>query len=127
MKLPVSPPNLEKLLAGLVSGRNGIDRFNQLTKAGIGAAPGGKYRHWDTFRHAAGSENFSAQQQWIAVKLARRAMYRQLPLRDLQGLPFQYALPGPALEMLHQIDRNAGGNIQGSEQVTNPATNKLPS
>ena len=122
MKLPVSPPNLEKLLAGLVSGRNGIDRFNQLTKAGIGAAPGGKYRHWDTFRHAAGSENFSAQQQWIAVKLARRAMYRQLPLRDLQGLPFQYALPGPALEMLHQIDRNAGGNIQGSEQVLNPAT-----
>lgn len=60
--------------------------------------------------------------RWFAVKFARKAMHRPLPLRDVRGQPFQYALANPVLEMLHQIDRNAGGNIQGSEQVTNPAT-----
>lgn len=97
-------------------------RFNALTSLRLGPAPGGKYRHWDTFRHAPPLENYRPEHQWVAVKLARRALYRELPLKDLHGRPFQYALPTPALEMLHQIDRNAGGNIQGSDQVTNPAT-----
>src|SRR6185312_11691325 len=33
-----------------------------------------------------------------------------------------YAIPSPALEMLHKIDLKSGGNIQASDQVTNPAT-----
>jgi len=122
MKLPVTPPIFSELLRGVFTGPNGTARFDQLTRAGIGAAPGGKYRHWDKFRHAPPSEKFSAEEQWLAVKMARRALYRPLPLRDVNGTQFQYALPNPALEMLHQIDRKAGGNIQGSEQVTNPAT-----
>jgi Fic family protein len=122
MKLPVPPPGFAKLLNDLFSSANGPDRFAELTREGLEAAPGGKYRHWDTFRHAPPSKNFTAEEQWIAVKLARRALYRKLPLTDVRGAPFQYALPNPALEMLHRIDRNAGGNIQGSEQVTSPAT-----
>jgi Fic family protein len=122
MKLPAPPPPFGKLISDLLSGGHGTDRFEELMREGIGAAPGGRYRHWDTFRHAPTSQQFTAEEQWIAVKLARRALYRRLPLKDVQGRSFQYALPNPALEMLHQIDRNAGGNIQGSEQVTNPAT-----
>ncbi len=45
-----------------------------------------------------------------------------MPLLDVHGQPFRYALPSPALEMLHRIDRNAGGSIHGSHQVVNPAT-----
>ena len=122
MNLPVPPTTLSKLVRTLLAQPNGTDRFEALTQAGLGAAPGGKYRHWDTFRHSPPSPEFSAEEAWIAVKFARRAMYRRLPLLDTNGVPFQYALPNPALEMLHQIDRNAGGNIQGSDQVTNPAT-----
>lgn len=122
MKLPVPPPTFGKLLSDLLSGTRGTGRFDDLMRQGVGAAPGGKYRHWDTFRHAPPAKQFTAEEQWIAVKLARRALYRELPLKDVQGRPFQYALPNPALEMLHQIDRSAGGNIQGSDQVTNPAT-----
>ena len=122
MKLPVPPPSFAKLLGELFARADGTDRFDKLTREGLGAAPGGKYRHWDTFRHIPPSKKFSAEEQWIAVKLARRALYRPLPFKDVRGAPFQYALPNPALEMLHLIDRNAGGNIQGSEQVTNPAT-----
>lgn len=100
----------------------GRTRFHALTGERLGPAPGGKYRHWDTFRHAPPLHGYSPEEQWAAVKLARQALYRELPLHDLQGHPFQYSLPTAALEMLHQIDRFAGGNIQGTEQVTNPAT-----
>ncbi|HEY4219177.1 MAG TPA: Fic family protein [Gemmatimonadaceae bacterium] len=121
MKLPVSPPNFVDALNELLSQPQGAERFAQLTQR-LGPAPGGKYRHWDTFRHAPPLKGYSSTEEWLAVKLARRALYRPLPLTDLSGESFQYAIPAPALEMLHQIDRNAGGNIQGSDQVTNPAT-----
>lgn len=121
MKLPLSPPDFVETLSQLLSQSKGAERFAQLTQR-LGPAPGGKYRHWDTFRHVPPLTGYSAKEQWLAVKLARRALYRPLPLLDLTGEPFQYAIPAPALEMLHQIDRNAGGNIQGSDQVTNPAS-----
>ncbi|MGI9044876.1 MAG: Fic family protein [Gemmatimonadaceae bacterium] len=76
----------------------------------------------DTFRHAPPLKDFSAEEQWLFVKLARRSLYASLPLKDASGEDFRYALPRIALEMLHQIDRDAAGNIKGSEQVTNPAT-----
>jgi len=122
VKLPVSPPPFDKALERLLGDHEGLARFRELTAAKLGPAPGGKYRHWDTFRQTPPLKNFSAEEQWIAVKIARRAIYQPLPLVDRQGSPFQYALPNPALEMLHQIDLFAGGNIQGSDQVTNPST-----
>ncbi|MGH7646660.1 MAG: Fic family protein [Gemmatimonadaceae bacterium] len=121
MKLPSRPPDFVEALSQLLSQPKLPEKFAQLTQR-LGPAPEGKYRHWDTFRHVLPITGYSAKEQWLAVKLARRALYRPLPLRDLAGQPFQYAIPAPVLEMLHQIDRNAGGNIQGSDQVTNPAT-----
>lgn len=121
MKLPAQPPDFAAGLRELLSAPKGSERFADIAQK-LGPAPSGKYRHWDTFRHSPPLTDCSAAAQWIAVKLARRALYRPLPLRDLQGKPFVYAIPTPALEMLHQIDRNAGGNIRGSDQVTNPAT-----
>lgn len=122
MKLPTRPPRFLDLLTELITSPEGAERFRALTSARLGPAPAGKYRHWDTFRHAPPLQDYSPEEQWVAVKFARQALYRELPTKDGAGRPFQYALPAPALEMLHQIDRNAGGNIQGSEQVTNPAT-----
>lgn len=122
MKRPTPPPPVHKALAKLLALSDGGQRFQALTGAGLGPAPGGKYRHWDTFRHAPPLPDFSAEEQWVAVKLARSALYRTLPLNDAKGHPFRYALPNVALEMLHQVDRNAARNIQASDEVTNPAT-----
>lgn len=122
MRLPVPPPDFSKLLREVFSRTSGSNQFDELMSLRISAAPDGKYRHWDTFRHTPDVAGFTPEERWLAVKFARKAMYRPLPLRDVRGRQFQYALANPVLEMLHQIDRNAGGNIQGSEQVTNPAT-----
>lgn len=121
MKLPVTPPDFGTLITNVLAQPDGSGRLRALLRLGL-SAPDGKYKHWDTFRHSQGPTEFSAQERWLAVKFARQAMHRPLPLRDVNGRPFQYALVNAALEMLHQIDRKAGGNIQGSEQVTNPAT-----
>jgi Fic family protein len=122
MKLPVPPPPFDRLIQALLSQPDGSSRYGRLLSEPLGPAPGGKYRHWDTFRHTADGSAFSLEEQWLVVKLARRSLYRALPLRDVLGTPFRYALPDVALEMLHRIDRSAGGSIQGSEQVLNPAT-----
>ncbi|MGQ0713826.1 MAG: Fic family protein [Gemmatimonadaceae bacterium] len=122
MKLPVSPPRIDGVILNVLKQRDGAKRIQELAAGGLGPAPGGKYRHWDTFRHAPPLPEIPAEEQWAAVKLARTALYRVLPLTDAGGYPFRYALPNVALEMLHQVDRNAAGNIKGSDQVTNPAT-----
>ncbi len=122
MKLPVPPPDFSNLVREVLSRTSESSQLDELMNLSLGAAPDGKYRHWDTFRHTPDVSGFTPEERWLAVKFARKAMYRPLPLRDVHGQPFQYALANPVLEMLHQIDRNAGGNIRGSEQVTNPAT-----
>lgn len=121
MKIPVRPPAFLDTLASLFATGDDPHGFANLVKR-LGPAPSGRYRHWDTFRHSPPLAGYPTEEQWLAVKLARQALYRPLPLKDASGHPFQFAIPTPALEMLHQIDRDAGGNIQGSEQVTNPAT-----
>jgi Fic family protein len=122
MKIPVAPPSVTDVIDRLATTDGGIQRFLHVTSAGLGPAPGGKYRHWDTFRHALPLRDVSAEEQWVAVKLARRALYRRLELRDAMGHQFRYAIPTIALEMLHEVDRYAAGNIMASDQVMNPAT-----
>ena len=121
MKLPVNPPTSPALLSAFTTAE-GAQRLEQLLLAGLGPAPGGKYRHWDTFRHAPPLSGYTAEEQWAVVKLARVGLYRNIPLVDATGKPFRYALPSVALEMLHQVDRDASGNIQGAPEVRDPAT-----
>lgn len=122
MKLPAPPPNSSQIIGKLLATEEGRARFQQLMNSGMGPAPGGKYRHWETFRYTPPLTDYSAEEQWLAVKFARQALYRRLPLKDREGQSFRFALPNIALEMLHHIDRDASGNIRGSEQVTDDAT-----
>lgn len=54
----------------------------------------------------------------MAVKMARVPMYRSVPLRDVEGRSFQYAMADPVLEVLSRVDREASGKIEIGEQVT---------
>jgi len=58
----------------------------------------------------------------MALKWARGPILRRLPLSDVDGAPFQYAMPDPALELVHHVDRDASGQIAMREQVVNPDT-----
>ena len=126
MKLPVPPPALDQLVGRYLSTLSrDPSRLEILTVLRPGPAPEGKYRHWDTFRHTPMPDGWTPEDMWFAVKLARRALYRPLPFGDVDGRPFQYALPNAALEMLHLIDRDAAGAIRGDgtlAEATSPAS-----
>lgn len=121
MKIPVSPPPYDALLRRILAGPIPGERFQKILGEGIGPTVAGKYRHWDILRHLIPPEGLTEEEWWFGVKTARRQAYQPLAARDKHGEPFKYALVDSLLAMLHEIDKDAGGAIQGHEQITNPA------
>lgn len=119
MKIPLAPPDLHALIQGAVTNPKVASELFGLR---LGPAPGGKYRHWDTFRHLDPIGDLTIELMWASVKLARAQLLTDTPLTDLAGRPFKYGLPSIALDLLHRVDRDASGIIGAPEQVTNPQT-----
>ena len=122
MKIPVSPPDLRHILDSLTMSPATVDAFRLLYGGGAGPTPNGKYSHWDIFRHFPPLDGLSVEQSWAAVKIARAQLLTATPLTDAKGAQVKYALPPLVLELLHRVDRDAGGVIGAPEQVTNPQT-----
>jgi Fic family protein len=117
VKIPVSALQLPELFSRLDGGRVGV-----FLGAGVGAAPDGKYRHWDTLRHITPPEPLTSEEWWLAIKLARKAASIALPMKDKHGEPFRFAPVDIVQQMLMEVDRDASGRIQAGEPVTDPQT-----
>ncbi len=122
MKIPVAPPDLISILQGVMTGPNSQALVQRVYNGGVGPTPHGKYSHWDILRHLQPANGLTSEQTWAAVKLARAQLLTTTPLTDTNGKPVAYALPPLVLELLHRVDRDAGGVIGAPEQVTNPQT-----
>lgn len=116
MKIPVKPPNYEDLLMSMtfdvfedVGSSNAVDNKN-------------RYLHWDKLRHLKAPDGVSHEIWWFKTKMARKTLYRTVPLMDKAGKPFQFATPDSVLSGLHWLDRFAAGNIQVENAITNPST-----
>jgi Fic family protein len=120
MKVPVAPPHLPTLLGRVAKKRP--ERLLEIVGAAGGAAPDGRYRHWDTLRHVPPPKGLSSEEWWMGVKLARLQLYQQLPFTTREGRPFRYALVAPVHRMLHYVTKNASGAIRVDEVVTDPGT-----
>lgn len=109
------PPSIAELL-----GKLGPDRvaqaFTRLATAAEGA--GEEYVHWDKLRHLTPPEDLTHEEWWLWTKLGRRPLQRQLPLVDVAGTPFTYALPDKALRLLRYADQRCAGEIAMAEVVT---------
>lgn len=79
----------------------------------------GEYLHWDKLRHLTPPFELTSEQWWFAVKLARRAIYKELPFTNKYGNPFVLATPDNVLHKLHSIDRSAGLAIQSPTSILN--------
>lgn len=122
MKVPISPPTVRSLLDAVLRGKGGPDHLQRLIVSGVGPAPDGKYRHWDVLRHIEPPSGLTSEDWWLAIKVARQSLYQALPVVDLKGDPFRYVLTDGVLRTLSEIDRNAGGPMAVSDQITNPQT-----
>lgn len=114
-----SAPTFQQLLGELL---DAPDRAGQVFASADRPTVGGRYLHWDSLRRRTPPDGLTVREWWLALKVARRPLLRSLPLVDAEGRPFRYALPDPALKMLHQVDQQASGEIALAEEVTNPAT-----
>jgi Fic family protein len=75
------------------------------------------YLHWDRIRHLNPPFELSREEWWLAVKLSRRQLLRELPLRDPDGRPFTYATPDSSLRLLYHVDQRCSGEIAMAEAV----------
>jgi len=116
MTKPLAPPPLEELFPLLVGASDGTSRAERIFAASE-PAPEGRYRHWDTLRRIKPPSGLTPQEWWLAIKLARRSMARELPLQTPDGRRFTYGMPDPALELLHFIDQHASGEVLMPEAV----------
>lgn len=83
----------------------------------------GRYRHWDRLRRLAPPPGLTSEQWWFGLKMARIGILKPMPLRDREGAFFRVALPDPALDMTHTIDRDACGQIgSATEPITNTSS-----
>ncbi len=122
MDIPIHPPTFADVLSRIKDLAHG-QRLVEVLTLGIGPAPGGKYRHWDTLRHIKPPDGLSSEEWWAGIKFARFPARREVPLfKDKTGRSFFYTLADPVLEMLHEIDRDASGRIAVADQITNPQT-----
>jgi len=99
------------------------ERFSTILTHGMTLASGA-YLHWDDLRHRPPPDGLTLREWWLGVKLSRLAQRRMLPLRNVEGTPFFYALPDSVLEQLHQIDQRASGEIVLSEAVADEGTRR---
>jgi len=81
-----------------------------------------KYLHWEDLRHRQPPHDLKHEEWWYLLKLQRRALYRDVPLKDTDGNAFQYGTPDPILEWLHDIDSRLRGTIGMPDQITNRDT-----
>ena len=117
MKIPQRPPSFRGLVAALPAGRV-ID----VVSGGSPIDADGRYRHWDTMRRMDPPTGLSTEEWWLQTKYARQSLWKAFPLVDPRGNSFHFAVPDPALEKLHFIDKRAAGEISSGEVVTNPAS-----
>lgn len=119
MKRPPRPPAADEVMSRLLA-HHPEKTLTVLQNAGGG--PADPYEPWDRIRFQDPPEGLDHQEWWAGIKFMRRQIRRTLPLNDVQGAPFTFALPDTVLKSLEALNRDASGQIAVSEQVTNPAT-----
>ncbi|MBK7049153.1 MAG: Fic family protein [bacterium] len=121
MHIPLTPPATEDEMRALVAqGSAGAATLSRIFGGNNDAAPGGRYRHWDKLRHLVPPDGLTHGQWWLSIRLARGALSQALPLRDVQGRPFTFAMPDAAQRMVHAIDRDASGAIESLAPLPTP-------
>ncbi|MFA6162455.1 MAG: Fic family protein [Methylobacter sp.] len=118
MKLPISPPPYDTLFEKAYS-----DKFIGFFDSSFGPTDAeGRYLHWDKLRHLQPPEGWTSEYYWLALKLARKQLYKKLPFTSKSGAEFQFCMTDGIYRDLHWIDQNAAGRIGMDKPVTNPHT-----
>ncbi len=101
---------------------NEPDRLARLYGRATGPTLGGHYLHWDQLKHRTPPNGLSRLEWWFLAKLSRTSARTNVPLKDKNRFDFGFVSVDPIPQRLHEIDLQAGGQIEIPEQVTNRET-----
>ena len=124
MKIPMKPPDFSVLTKEVLEDytHEQLAMIMGLDKSGGPLTAKGEYVHWDRLRHLTPPEGLDHLAWWFALKSSRNSISTRLPLTDKYGRPFIFVTPEPVLRMLHELDRDACGDIRMGSQVMTPET-----
>ncbi len=114
MKLPVVPPAYGDL----------FDKFDirKILSRRPGPEVKGHYEHWDQLRHLTPPEGLTSEEWWLGIKMARRALRQEVPLKDKTGMPFTVVLSDSIQRKLFLIGRDAAGALRGQDSTQSEVT-----
>jgi len=118
MKLPQPAPDFDAIFQQIAED----NRFRPVLQLADRLRTETRYLHWDEIRWRPVRSGFTYEEWWAALKLKRKAAYRQIPLLDKSGKAFSYYIADVVQELLHDIDSGAGGFIGIPDPITNPQT-----
>ena len=119
MKIPRRPPSQSELLDGFLD----EGRLGAIFGASVGPTVRKKYLHWDKLRYRRPPDGLSTEEWWLAIKIARLGLLRELPLCDTAKHHFKVGFTDEIYEHLHHVDRSAAGRIEMADaQIANPST-----
>lgn len=108
MRKPQSPPSLDSVLRSAES----VMRLASPDARTIAQTANSKYLHWDKFRHYPIPDEFTKEEAWGAVIMSRITSKVDLPISFVtEAHKIHYTIPPCVSELLHRLDRNAGGYI----------------
>jgi hypothetical protein len=110
MNIPQSPPSGPELFR-----RVREDRLIELLAQGPKPEVNGEYLHWDELRRRPPPGGITLDEWWAALSVARSVLKTQLPLLDQNGQSFQFARTDGVQRLLHEVDCQAGGQLETSE------------
>ncbi|WP_027485577.1 Fic family protein [Rhodanobacter sp. OR87] len=114
MKLPMPPPALGDLFE-----RSDV---RKILLGKLGPEVKGRYEHWDQLRHLTPPENLTPEEWWLGIKMARRGLRQEMPLKDKAGNPFTVVLSDSIQRNLFLIGRDAAGALRGQEASQSEVT-----
>lgn len=121
MKIPETPPDVNKIIQELIKEPG---EFEKLYNWAQPTDLKGRYLHWDKLRHLDPPEGFTVKKWWGAMKLARQSLYRPINLLDTDQNEFKYAVPDSVQKDLHELAKNAAGNLSSNKEIINPELRK---
>ena len=116
MKIPQTPPSVQKLLAELGK----PERMFAILGAISGLEHEGRYFHWDELRFRTPPKGLTQSEWWLGLKMNRQITRRKIPLLDKTGEPFYFVVPDSVSDLLHKIDRGGGTLVNLPETMTSP-------
>jgi Uncharacterized conserved protein len=82
----------------------------------------GQYVHWDQLRHFTPPEVLTTEDWWLGIKMARRGLRQQMPLKDKTGASFTLVLSDSIQRKLFLIGRDAAGALRGQDSAQPKST-----